>query len=54
MTYWSKAKKCDHIRDLGKTFEILRHYKMILNVAKCIFWVRSVKFLGFMVNHRSI
>ena len=44
----------DHISDLKKTFEILRHYQMKLNTAKCTFGVSSGKFLGFMVNHRGI
>ena len=50
-----KSKKsADHIANLGKTFEILRHYKMKLNLAKCTFGVSSGKFLGFMVNNRGI
>ena len=44
----------DHISDLDKTFQILRHYKMKLNAAKCAFGVSSGKFLGFMVNNRGI
>ncbi|KAM7469807.1 hypothetical protein LguiA_007990 [Lonicera macranthoides] len=44
----------DHIRDLRKTFEILRHCRMKLNAAKCTFTVSSSKFLGFMVNNRGI
>lgn len=47
-----KSKKsADHISDLGKTFKIMRHYKMKFNVAKCTFGVSSGKFLGFMINH---
>lgn len=35
-----KSKKnANHITDLGKTFDIFRHYKMKLNVAKCTFGV---------------
>lgn len=50
-----KSKKVvDHIANLGKTFEILRHYKMKLNATKCTFGASSGKFLGFMVNHRGI
>lgn len=50
-----KSKKVvDHISDLGKTFEILRHYKMKLNATMCTFRVSSGKFMGFMVNHRGI
>lgn len=50
-----KSKKdVDHIADLGKIFEILKYYKMKLNVNKCTFGVSSGKFLGFMVNHKRI
>lgn len=49
-----RNKAADHISNLSKTFEILRHYKMMLNAAKCTFRVSSGKFLGFMVNHRCI
>ena len=50
-----KSKKvANHISDMGKFFEILRHYKMKLNAAKCAFGVSSGKFLGFMVNNRGI
>ena len=38
----------------GETFEVLRHYKMKLNAAKCTFGVGSGKFLRFMVNNRGI
>ena len=43
----------DHIKDLQKTFDVLRKYKMRLNPAKCAFGVSSRKFLGFMVNQRG-
>lgn len=37
-----KSKKdADNISDLGKTFEILRHYKMKLNTTKCTLGIRS-------------
>lgn len=50
-----KSKRgTDHILDLDKTFQILRHYKIMLNVAKCTFGVSFGKFLGFMVNNRGI
>ena len=50
-----KSKRsADHIADLGKTFDILRRYKMKLNAVKCTFGVSSGKFLGFMVNNRGI
>ena len=49
-----KSKKgVDHIANLSKTFDILRHYKMKLIVAKCTFGVSFSKFLGFIVNNRG-
>ncbi|XP_021762924.1 uncharacterized protein LOC110727653 [Chenopodium quinoa] len=49
----SKEKE-DHIADLRETFETLRRYQMKLNTEKCMFGVRSGKFLGFMVSKRGI
>ena len=43
-----------HLDDLKETFEILRQYKMKLNLKKCAFKVSSWKFLGFMVSQRGI
>ena len=49
----SKAKE-DHISNLKKTFEILRAFNMKFNPKKCVFGVRSEKFLGFIISHRGI
>ncbi|XP_021719373.1 uncharacterized protein LOC110687054 [Chenopodium quinoa] len=49
----SEEKKY-HIADLTETFETLRKYQMKLNPEKCVFGVRSGKFLGFMVSERGI
>lgn len=50
-----KSKKAsDHIVDVGKTFEILRHYRMKLNATKYMFGISLGKFMGFMVNHQGI
>ena len=35
-------------------FEILRAFNMKLNPKKCVFGVRSGKFLGFMISYRGI
>ncbi|XP_073312447.1 uncharacterized protein [Primulina huaijiensis] len=42
------------IVDLEETFATLIHYGIKLNPAKCIFGVRSGKFLGFVVTDRGI
>ncbi|XP_075483585.1 uncharacterized protein LOC142523737 [Primulina tabacum] len=42
------------ISDLEETFATLMHYGIKLNPAKCIFGVKSSKFLGFMVTDRGI
>ncbi|GKV15561.1 hypothetical protein SLEP1_g26343 [Rubroshorea leprosula] len=44
----------DHLADLDETFNKLKKNKMRLNPAKCIFGVKSGKFLGFMVSRRGI
>ena len=50
-----KSKKAEvHISDLDKTFQVLRHYRMKLNAAKCTFGISSGKFLGYMVSKRGI
>ena len=46
-----KSKEEDHhLNDLRETFETLHLYEMKLNPNKCVFWVSSGKFLGFMVS----
>ncbi|XP_021735240.1 uncharacterized protein LOC110701933 [Chenopodium quinoa] len=49
----SKEAK-DHVADLAETFATLRQNQMKLNPKKCVFGVRSGKFLGFMVSKRGI
>lgn len=39
---------------MKETFELLRKYKMKLNLEKCVFEVPSGEFLGFMVSHMGI
>ncbi|XP_056691635.1 uncharacterized protein [Spinacia oleracea] len=43
-----------HVDDPRETFETLRHYQMKLNPKKCVFGVKSGKFLGFLVSERGI
>lgn len=40
----------DHIEDLTETFANLRKYQVKLHPKKCVFRVKSGKFLGFMVS----
>lgn len=44
----------EHMMHLKETFELLRKYKMKLNLEKCLFGVSSGKFLRLMVSHRRI
>lgn len=44
----------DHVEDLAKNFANLRKFQVKLNPKKCVFGVRSGKFLGFMVSQRGI
>ncbi|XP_021732042.1 uncharacterized protein LOC110698832 [Chenopodium quinoa] len=44
----------DHFTDLAETFATLRKHNMKLNPKKCVFGVKSGKFLGFMVSKRGI
>lgn len=48
-----KSKKPEeHIPNLAKVFEILRHHKLCLNATKCAFDVGSRKFLDYMITCR--
>lgn len=42
----------DFISDLKEVFEVLRDGPMMLNSKKCVFEVRSEKFLGYTVSQR--
>ena len=44
-------KEQGHIDDLREVFEVLRWYKLRLNVDKCAFGVGVGKFLGYMITH---
>lgn len=46
-----KSKKSkDHVQNLAKIFEILRHHKLRLNARKCSFEVGFGKFLRYMIT----
>ncbi|XP_073138059.1 uncharacterized protein [Henckelia pumila] len=49
----SKSRDC-FIPDLKETFSTIRRYGIKLNPTKCMFGVKSGKFLGFMVTERGI
>ncbi|XP_073045532.1 uncharacterized protein [Primulina eburnea] len=50
-----KTREVAHfIDDLIETFATLKQYRIKLNPAKCVFGVKSGKFLGFMVTDRGI
>lgn len=50
-----KSKQANYyIQHLMKSFNILRKYKMKLNLKKCVFGVTSGKFISFVVNQRGI
>ena len=43
-----------HAKDLEQILDTLDKYKIKLNPDKCVFGVKVVKFLGFMISHRGI
>ncbi|XP_075492604.1 uncharacterized protein LOC142530670 [Primulina tabacum] len=50
-----KTREVSHfIDDLAETFTTLKQYGIKLNPGKCVFGVRSDKFLGFLVTDRGI
>ena len=44
----------EHPKDLREVLEILRRFNLKLNLEKCVFGVKSGKFLGFMVSQKGI
>uniref|UniRef100_A0A2N9FR62 Uncharacterized protein n=1 Tax=Fagus sylvatica TaxID=28930 RepID=A0A2N9FR62_FAGSY len=48
------ARKEDHLAHLREVFEILRRDGLRLNASKCLFGVRSGKFLGHIISSRGI
>lgn len=43
----------EHVEDLKEIFAFLEKYRMKLNLAKCAFFIRREKFLGYMVSARG-
>ena len=51
----TKSKKGeDHFQNLRKLFERLKKYQLKLHPAKCSFWVKSRKLLGFVMSRQGI
>ncbi|KAK4386142.1 hypothetical protein Sango_2484800 [Sesamum angolense] len=49
-----KSKEArSHVEDLEEAFEVLRVYRLKLNLRKCAFRVSGGPFLGFMVTQRG-
>jgi len=44
----------NHVQDLKELFQALDKYKLKLNPEKCVFGVKTGKFLGFMLTQRGI
>ena len=44
----------EHPQDLKEILDVLRKFNLKLNPEKCVFGVKSGKFLGFMVSQRGI
>lgn len=43
-----------HLVDLKEVFGMLEHYRIRLNPAKCAFFIRGGKFLGYIVSGKGI
>lgn len=43
-----------HLDGLEETLNTLKRYKMKLNPKNCVFGVKAMKFMGFMVSKRGI
>ncbi|VFQ74727.1 unnamed protein product [Cuscuta campestris] len=49
-----KEVSLNHLADMRATFDIMAKYNLRLNPKKCVFAVRTGKFLGFMMTKRGI
>ena len=47
-------QEVQHFDDLKGVFKILRQHMLRLNAEKCVFGVRAVKFLGYLINNRGV
>ena len=54
MICWWKVCNTDHLQHLDKAFNLLKQYKVKLNLEKCTFGVTSGKFLGYLVTQCGI
>lgn len=43
-----------HLQDLQDVFDRVENVNMRLNPAKCSFWLKSGKFLGYMMTKKGI
>jgi len=48
------SQRSDHLRHLSEAFNLLRKYKVKLNLEKCMFGVASGKLLGYLVTQQGI
>ncbi|KAL0385838.1 UNVERIFIED_CONTAM: hypothetical protein Sradi_2978100 [Sesamum radiatum] len=46
-------RKDDHLTHLKQAFELMRTYRMKLNLTKCTFRIQGRKFQGYMVSERG-
>lgn len=44
----------DHLTNLEASFDILNRYQMKLNPTKCTFEVTSEKFLGYLIDRKTL
>ena len=47
-------REAQHIDDFKGVFEVLRQYRLHLNVEKCAFGVGAGKFLGYLITNWGI
>jgi len=51
---FTSEEKDQHIADLEKLFRTMTNYNLKLNPDKCVFGVKTGKFLGFLLTERGI
>ena len=43
-----------HMGHLRVVLQVLKHYQLFSNYSKCLFWLRSIMFLGHIISREGV
>ena len=46
--------ECYHMGHLKVVLHVLKHYQLFCNYSKCLFWLRSIMFLGHIISSEGV